>query len=176
MNCIYRYKRRHGSSRRLHFTGSQRGLVLWIRFPFRKRKKQHNIYSATLRLRVVTDNHKHYTQMITLTQVSGSLILLLLFLFTFPRTTDNSIYSLVTILRVAMNVGNNAFHMAAGRSYRTQTPTYFRILFTCSVIAQWLRCCATNRKAAGSIPAVSGFFIDIKSFRSHYGPGGRLSL
>jgi len=32
--------------------------------------------------------------------------------------------------------------------------------------------CATNRKVAGSIPAgVSGSFIDIKSFRSHYGPG-----
>ena len=39
-------------------------------------------------------------------------------------------------------------------------------------IAQWLRRCATNRKLAGSIPAgVSGFFIDITSFRSHYGPG-----
>ena len=39
-------------------------------------------------------------------------------------------------------------------------------------VAQWLRCCATNRKVTGSIPAgVSGFFIDIKSFRSHYGPG-----
>ena len=39
-------------------------------------------------------------------------------------------------------------------------------------VAQWLRCCATNRKVAGSIPAgVSGFFIDIKSFRSHCGPG-----
>jgi len=37
---------------------------------------------------------------------------------------------------------------------------------------QWLRCCATNRRVAGSIPAgVIGFFIDIKSFRSHYGPG-----
>ena len=34
------------------------------------------------------------------------------------------------------------------------------------------RCCATNRKVAGSIPAgVIRFFIDIKSFRSHYGPG-----
>ena len=32
-----------------------------------------------------------------------------------------------------------------------------------------LRCCATNRKVAGSIPLE--FFIDIKSFRSHYGPG-----
>ena len=41
-----------------------------------------------------------------------------------------------------------------------------------TTVAQWLRCFATNRKFAGSIPAgVSGFFIDIKSFRSHYGPG-----
>jgi len=33
-------------------------------------------------------------------------------------------------------------------------------------------CCATNRNVAGSIPAgVSGFFIDIKFFQSHYGPG-----
>ena len=41
-----------------------------------------------------------------------------------------------------------------------------------TAVAQWLRCCATNRKVAGSIPpSVSGFFIDIKSFRSHYGPG-----
>ena len=41
-----------------------------------------------------------------------------------------------------------------------------------TAVAQWLRCCVTNRKAAGSIPAdVIGFFVDIKSFRSHYGPG-----
>ena len=41
-----------------------------------------------------------------------------------------------------------------------------------TVVAQWLRCCATNRKVAASILASdSGFFIDIKSFRSHYGPG-----
>jgi len=41
-----------------------------------------------------------------------------------------------------------------------------------TAVAQWLRCCATNRKVAGSIPAgVIGFFIDIKSFLSHYGPG-----
>jgi len=41
-----------------------------------------------------------------------------------------------------------------------------------TVVAQWLRRCATIRKVAGSIPAgVSGFFIDIKSFQSHYGPG-----
>ena len=41
-----------------------------------------------------------------------------------------------------------------------------------TAVAQWLRYCATNRKVAGSIPAgVSGFFIEIKSFRSHYGSG-----
>ena len=37
-----------------------------------------------------------------------------------------------------------------------------------TAVAQWLRCCVTNRKVAGSIPAG---VIDIKSFRSHYGPG-----
>ena len=40
-----------------------------------------------------------------------------------------------------------------------------------TAVAQWIRCCATNRNVAGSIPVgVGGFFIDIKSFRSHYGP------
>ena len=40
-------------------------------------------------------------------------------------------------------------------------------------MTQGLRCCATNRKIAGSIPdGVTGaFFTDIKSFRLHYGPG-----
>ena len=41
-----------------------------------------------------------------------------------------------------------------------------------TAVAQWVMCCVTNRKVVGSIPAVvSGFFIDIKSFRSHCGPG-----
>ena len=41
-----------------------------------------------------------------------------------------------------------------------------------TAVAQWLRFCATNRKVTGSIEAgVTVFFIDIKSFRSHYGPG-----
>ena len=41
-----------------------------------------------------------------------------------------------------------------------------------TAVAQWLRCCATNQKVAGSIPAgVIGIFIEIKSLRSHYGPG-----
>jgi hypothetical protein len=43
---------------------------------------------------------------------------------------------------------------------------------TFRIVAQHLNHCATNRKVAVSIPAgVSGIFIDIKSFRSHYGPG-----
>ena len=41
------------------------------------------------------------------------------------------------------------------------------LLLRGTAVAQWL-----NRKVAGSIPAgVIGFFIDIKSFRSHYGTG-----
>jgi len=40
------------------------------------------------------------------------------------------------------------------------------LFYICAVgtaVAQWLRCCVTNRKVAGSIPAgVSGFFIDIQ--------------
>jgi len=36
-------------------------------------------------------------------------------------------------------------------------------------VAQRLRCCATNWKVAGSIPAgVGRFFIDIAYFRTHY--------
>ena len=51
-----------------------------------------------------------------------------------------------------------------------QTTVYISTLG--AAVAQWLRFCATNRKVAGSIPAgVIGFFIDIKSFWSHYGPG-----
>ena len=41
-----------------------------------------------------------------------------------------------------------------------------------TAVAQWLRCCAINRKVAVSIPAsVIGYFVNIKSFRSHYSPG-----
>ena len=39
-------------------------------------------------------------------------------------------------------------------------------------VARRLRCCATNRKVAGWIPAgVIGFFIAVKPFRSRYDPG-----
>jgi len=46
------------------------------------------------------------------------------------------------------------------------------LLFLWGTVVARLRCCATNQKVSGSIPAgVIGFFVDIKSFRLHYGPG-----
>ena len=46
---------------------------------------------------------------------------------------------------------------------------------TGTAVAQWLRCCATNRKVGRSLVRSQlmslEIFIDIKSFRSHYGPG-----
>jgi len=47
---------------------------------------------------------------------------------------------------------------------------YFLTNIRGTAVAQWLRCCATNRKVAGSIPVIVSVF-DIKFFRSHYGPG-----
>ena len=44
-------------------------------------------------------------------------------------------------------------------------------MYVGTAVTQWLRCCATIRKVTSSIPAVfCGFFIDIKSFSSHYDP------
>ena len=52
------------------------------------------------------------------------------------------------------------------------TFTIFLAFYMGTAVAQWLRCCAANREVTGSIPvSISGFFIDIKSFRSHHGPG-----
>jgi hypothetical protein len=42
------------------------------------------------------------------------------------------------------------------------------LCYSGTAVAQWLRCCATNRKS--QVVSVE-FFIDIKSSRSHYGPG-----
>ena len=62
--------------------------------------------------------------------------------------------------------------------FQLPNPLVLTLIISCrykqtwgTAVAQWLRCCATNQKVAGSIPAgVSGFVIDIKSFWSHYGP------
>ena len=41
-----------------------------------------------------------------------------------------------------------------------------------TAVAQWLRCCATNRKVAGSITAgVIGIFHGHKILPTHYGRG-----
>ena len=41
-----------------------------------------------------------------------------------------------------------------------------------TAVAKWITCCATNREVASSIPdVVSGFFTDIKYFRSLCDPG-----
>ena len=62
-------------------------------------------------------------------------------------------------------------HLHTGRSL-----TESAIQDARTTVAQWLRCCATNRKVAGSIPAgVSGFFIDIKSFRWPWHTGRSLT-
>ena len=43
-------------------------------------------------------------------------------------------------------------------------------MLTGTMVAQWLRCCATDQKVSGLVEAgVSEFFIDIISFWSHYG-------
>jgi len=56
--------------------------------------------------------------------------------------------------------------------YKTLTSIYSALSHKMgTAAAQWLRCCATNRKVTGSIPAGVEFFTDIKSFRSHYGSG-----
>ena len=62
--------------------------------------------------------------------------------------------------------------LSVGYWFITSLIHVFSLCWEGTVVAQWLRCCATNRKVAGSIPAgISGFFIDINSFRSHCGPG-----
>ena len=59
-----------------------------------------------------------------------------------------------------------------GRFYCHLLLLLLLLLLWRTAVAQWLRWCATNRKVAGSIPVgVSGFFVSIKSFRSHCGPG-----
>ena len=39
-----------------------------------------------------------------------------------------------------------------------------------TAVAQWLRCCAARLLVRFQMVSLE-FFIDIKSFRSHYGPG-----
>ena len=78
-----------------------------------------------------------------------------------------SLYSIQSLVFIAEN--QCVYCAVRTRSLNIKETT---VIILGTAVAQWLRCCATNRKVAGSIPAgVIGFFIDIKSFRSHYGPG-----
>ena len=76
------------------------------------------------------------------------------------------------ILHTTKTANLTSIPLSAMKVYdeKTYNSTHSRCRY--GMVAQWLGCCATYRKVAVSIPAsVSGFFIDIKSFRSHYGPG-----
>jgi len=88
-----------------------------------------------------------------------------------PRT-DNANNSGFSYVQVHYQYTNCSYYEYCNR-LSTKELYYNRMKVAPSVgtaVAQ-SRCCATNRKVAGSIPAsVSGFFIDIKSFRSQYGP------
>ena len=91
--------------------------------------------------------HERYPHNIYLSAINTTTVIQMIFLFLPP------------ILRDVPKLYNSFYHQ------------YWE-----AAVRQWLRCCAKNRKVAGSIPAsVSGFFIDIKSFRSHYGPGVELA-
>ena len=64
----------------------------------------------------------------------------------------NPIFHLLTLLG-----SHNIFHVSGLRVKITYGLYLFRKMGT--AVAQWLRCCATNRKVAGSIPAgVIGIF------------------
>jgi hypothetical protein len=66
----------------------------------------------------------------------------------------------------------NYLQLSVPSSFFGSNFKHFLPKYTKTAVAQWLRCCATNPKVVGSIPAgVVGNFVDIKSFRSHYGPG-----
>ena len=91
------------------------------------------------------------------------------FLTLIPRTVLPEVVSFPS----SRNVLSLFSHLHALTTWRSLLDfASLPILGEGTAVAQWLRCCATHRKVAGSIPAgASGFFIDIKSFQSHYGPG-----
>ena len=87
-----------------------------------------------------------------------------------------------TISCASQSSVRNMWQTQGQLSYQTQSvlTSFYRcnvhfeiyVVHSGIAVAQWLRCCAKNRKVAGSIPAgVIGHFNDIKSFRSHYNPG-----
>ena len=73
---------------------------------------------------------------------------------------------------ISSSVVSPSLYVARSNNHEVLRYTVFTtlLLLRGTAVAQWLRCCARNRKVSGSIrDGVSGFFIDIKSFRSHNG-------
>jgi len=89
-----------------------------------------------------------------------------MYIFDVHRAVHRNIISIVKPTRCT-NVSNSFYFRMTFYMFRTVFPSITRgsrlyIREPGYAVARWLRCCATNRKVAGSIPAgVSGFFIDI---------------
>ena len=89
------------------------------------------------------------------------------------KTTACSRFTTISYCRTRFQSPGPKLNVASvAPTSQVRTVILMVLLFTEGTsVAEWLSCCATNRKVAVSIPAgVSGFLIDIKSFRSHYGP------
>ena len=81
-------------------------------------------------------------------------VISLLSLFKLDQAVDGQIYDVSTRILWSINFNKNKKYIRIFRSYLTT--------WGGTAVAQWLRCCVTDRKVAGSIPSsVSGFFIDI---------------
>ena len=95
---------------------------------------------------------------------------------------EKSLYVLgfSTAVHITGTAENNLFQLSATTCYTTleifhSLELLMKLLGT--AVAQWLRCCAANRKVAGSIPAgVSGIFYWHKILPIALWPWGRFSL
>jgi len=86
-------------------------------------------------------------------------------------TRYNSMQSDLFYCKIILHVkGVHRTHQRCVLTHKFVNVLQLNLVFL--AVAQWLRRCSINRKVAGSIPAGAlEFFIDIKSFRSHCGPG-----
>jgi len=112
---------------------------------------------------------RHKTEYLTLTFIGPCIANI----FSEYNQQDATFLNLFISLRTS-TCFRRVFRPSSGAQNCTCRVRYFSdwYCYRETAVAQWLRCCATNRKVAGSIPtSVSVFFIDIKSLWSHYGPG-----
>jgi len=78
-----------------------------------------------------------------------------------PKASLNAVdISKIQCCCLNLNSNISVVYLVVYLLYRLRYLSYYNYMGT--AVAQWLRCCATNRKVAGSIPVdVSGFFFDI---------------